>query len=118
MSFAASWRPSPQALTYALSVTAASVPATTPAGFTAGGGTVRVVNTGATNVLIVFGAGAQSAVLPVTGAPPVGQVGVMVPAGSKGTYFDIQASADSFAAIGDGAGPSIVYVQRGEGTGP
>lgn len=117
MSFSASWRPSPQALTYALSVTAASVPATSPIGFTAGGGTVRIVNTGTTNVQIVFGVGPQTAALPVTGAPPVGQFGVMVKAGSV-TYFDIQASADSFAAIGDGAGPSTIYVQRGEGTGP
>lgn len=117
MSFAASWRPSPQAFTYALSVTAASVPATTPTGFTAGGGTVRIVNTGTTNVQVVFGTGVQTAVLPVTGAPPAGQFGVLVRAGSV-TYIDIPANADSFAAIGDGAGPSSIYVQRGEGTGP
>lgn len=114
-SYSSSWRPT--GATYALSVAAASVAATTPAGFANGGSTVRVVNAGATNVFMVFGSGAQTAVLPVTGAPPVGVSGVMCPAG-KTSYFDIPQSADSYAAIGDGAGPSLVYVQRGEGTGP
>lgn len=105
-------------LTYALSVGAATTPATVPTGFSSGGGVARIVNTGATNVQVVFGVGVQTAVLPVTGAPPTGQAGVMVKAGSPGTYIDIPANADSFAAIGDAAGPSIIYVQRGEGNGP
>lgn len=115
MSVAASWRPS--GLTYALSVGATTTPATTPTGFSSGGGTVRVVNSGATNVFVAFGTGAQTAVLPASGAPPTGQNGVMCKSGSV-TYFDAPATADSFAAIGDAAGPGIIYVQRGEGTGP
>lgn len=104
-------------LTYALSIGAASVPATTPVGFIGGGSVARIVNSGATNVQVVFGVGAQTAVLPVTGAPPTGQGGVLVRANSV-TYFDLPANADSFAAIADAAGPSIIYVQRGEGNGP
>lgn len=107
----------PNTPTYALSVGAASVPATAPTGFAGGGSVARVVNSGATDVLIVFGVGAQTAVLPVTGAPPSGQSGTVVKAASI-AYIDGVGSADSFAAIGSAAGPGIVYVQKGDGNGP
>lgn len=111
-----SFRPS-GALTYALSVGNVTAPATTPTGFVGGGSVARVVNSGATNVQIIFGVGVQTAVLPVTGAPPTGQPGTMCKSGST-TYIDLPAQSDSFAAIGDAAGPSVIYVQRGEGNGP
>lgn len=114
MSVAASWRPG-SSLTYALTVTAASTPNTTPAGFTSGGGTAKIVNTGAQNVFVVFGVGAQTAVLPASAA--AGQSGTMVKAGST-AYVDIPANADSFAGIADSAGNNTIYVQRGEGNGP
>lgn len=115
MAYAGSWKAN--TLTYALSVGVASVAATLPVGFVGGGSTARIVNTGSTNVFVVFGVGAQVAVLPVTGAPPTGQNGVMVRATSV-AYADGVGSADSFAAIGDGAGPAIIYVQKGDGNGP
>lgn len=114
MSVEASWRPG-SALTFATSIGAISVASTTPAGFTSGGGTVRIINSGTTNVQIVFGVGAQVATLPIAGTPAAG---TMVRGGAPATYIDIPANADSFAAIGDAAGPSILYIQRGEGTGP
>lgn len=104
-------------LAYALSVTNASVAATLPVGFVGGGGVARVSNSGASNVFVVFGVGVQTAVLPATGAPPVGQAGFMCLKGNT-TYVDIPANCDSFAAIGDAAGPSVIYVHRGEGNGP
>lgn len=115
MAYAAAFKPN--TLTYALSVGAASVPATVPVGFAFGGSVARVVNSGATDVLIVFGVGAQTAVLPVTGAPPTGQNGTIVKAGSV-AYIDGVGGADSFAAIGSAAGPGVVYVQKGDGNGP
>lgn len=113
--YAGAWKPN--SLAFALSVGAASVPATLPVGFAGDGAVARVVNSGATNVLVVFGVGAQTAVLPVTGAPPTGQSGVMVKAGSV-AYVDGVGAADSFAAIADAAGPGIIYVQKGDGNGP
>lgn len=138
MSFPAPWRPS-NAPVFALSVAAASVAARQPVNFTLGGGTVRIVNTGATSVLITFynfllnGSADPTLTFPVTGAPPVAQppVGTIVgpqtstllvpaAAGSLGSvnYLDIPGQCDSFVAIGSAAGPSIIYVQRGEGNGP
>lgn len=118
MSAEASWRPS--GLSYAITTTtvAVSVPATTPVGFTSGGATARIVNIGPSDVQVVFGVGVQTAVLPTTGAPPVGQAGVFVRGGAPATYIDIPANADSFAVVANGTGVSTVVVQRGEGTGP
>jgi hypothetical protein len=138
MSFPAPWRASATPI-YALSVGAAQVTARQPVNFSLGGGTVRLVNTGATAVLITFynfplnNSTDPTLTFPVTGAPPVGQPTVgaiagpytstmLVPAaaGSLGSvnYLDIPGQCDSFAAIGSAAGPSIIYVQRGEGNGP
>jgi hypothetical protein len=136
MSFPAPWRPD-GAPVYALSVGVAQVNATQPVGFVTGGGTARLVNTGATAILVVFYnfaiSGTPVLTFPVTGAPPVGQPPIgSVPgqmfatllspaaAGSLGSvnYIDVPANADSFSAIGSAAGPSIFYVQRGEGNGP
>lgn len=115
MAYSAAFKPS--GLTYALSVGATTTPATTPTGFAGGGNVARVVNSGATDVLIIFGIGVQTAVLPVTGAPPTGIAGTVVKAASV-AYIDGVAGADSFAAIGSAAGPGIVYVQKGDGNGP
>lgn len=135
MGAAGSWRPG-TALTYALSVPNTQVNAQQPVGFAGGGGTVRIVNAGTTDIFIVFFSYAQAGntlpvlTFPVSGSPPTGQpgtfaaqqVGVMVAAvgasGAQPMYVDIPATADSFSAIGGAAGPSIIYVQRGEGTGP
>lgn len=115
MAYAGSFKPT--GLTYALSVPATTAPATLPVGFASGGSTARIVNSGTTNVFVVFGTGAQVAVLPASGAPPTGQSGVMVK-GSSVAYIDGVGAADSFAGIGDAAGPSIIYVQKGDGNGP
>ena len=109
-------------LTYSLSaIGVASVPATLPVGFIGGGSVARIVNSGPAtdaDVFVVFGTGAQTAVFPVTGAPPVGQgPGVLAKANAT-TYYDLPAQADSFAAIALAAGPSTIYVTRGEGNGP
>lgn len=98
-------------LTYALSVSNANSQATTPTGFTQGGAAVQIYNSGATDVQVVFGVGAQTAVFPTPGSP---QAGYTIP--SKAVIVvAIPANSDSFAAIGSAAGPSIIYVTRGDG---
>lgn len=97
--------------TFALSVTAANSQATAPAGFAQGGAAAQIYNSGANLVQIVFGVGAQVAVLPTPGAPTAGYTiapGALLVVG-------IPANADSFAAIGSAAGPAVVYVTRGDG---
>lgn len=136
MSFPAPWRPT-QAPVFALGASAVQANAQSPVNFTLGGGTVRIINTGAFPVLVTFynfaANGNANPVLtfPVTGAPPVGQPAVAAiagpyastllspaAAGSLGSvnYLDIPGQCDSFAAIAGGA--ATIYVQRGEGTGP
>jgi hypothetical protein len=137
MSFPAPWRPA-SAPVFALSVGVAQVNATSPVSFQAGGGTCRIVNSGATSILVTFynnasNGGPPVLTFPVTGAPPVGQPAIsaiagpytstlIVPgaAGSLGSvnYVDVPGNCDSFSAIGSAAGPSIIYLQKGEGTGP
>lgn len=98
-------------LTFALSVTGSNSQATTPAGFTQGGAVAQIYNSGSVTVQVVFGVGAQTAALPVPGTPAAGYIiapGALMCVG-------IPANADSFAAIGAGAGPSVIYVTRGDG---
>lgn len=97
--------------TFALSVAATNSQATLPAGFTQGGAAAQIYNSGANAVHIVFGVGAQVAVLPVPGTP---QPGYTIAPGAT-MVVGIPANADSFAAIGTAAGPSVVYVTRGDG---
>lgn len=109
------WKPSGK--TYARSITASQVNATTPAEFSGGGPVARVYNSGTVPVMVAFYAnanGAPTLVFPVDAAPPVGEPGVVVPAGAT-VFVDGVASADSFAAIGQAAGPSVIYVQKGDG---
>lgn len=113
MSASASWRSSSN--TYSATPAATSASVTTPAGFTAGGGTARVVNNTNGAVAFQFGTGAQVAVLPAPGVP---SSAVVVNAGAT-SFIDIPATADSFATISNNAAPvGNIYVQRGEGTGP
>lgn len=123
MTISASWRSSRQGFTYARSITASTVAARQPVGFEIGEGTVRVTNSSAT-VYIAFMAysfavaGADPTLtFPVDGSPPVGQSVTIIGPGQT-AFFDIPANADSFAAIGSAAGPSVIYVQRGAGVGP
>lgn len=97
--------------TFALSVTGSNSQATTPAGFSSGGVAGRIYNSGSVAVQIVFGIGAQTAVLSVPGTP---QPGYVIAPGAV-EVVGIPANADSFAAIGTGAGPSVIYVTRGDG---
>lgn len=97
--------------TYALSVTGSNSQATTPSGFSSGGTACRIYNSGTVAVQIVFGIGAQTAVLSIAGTP---QSGYVIAPGAV-EVVGIPANADSFAAIGAGAGPSLVYVTRGDG---
>lgn len=122
MSFRA-WGPKSNSV-YALSVAAAQVNATLPVNFNIGGGQCKIYNSGATDVLVTFyknANGAPTQVFPLTGAPPVGYtagrdtVTTVVPKGVE-KQVSITIDADSFAAIGSGAGPSIIYVQRGDGS--
>jgi hypothetical protein len=127
MSAPSSWRATQfiggQPSSYARSIGAASVAARQPVGFAAGGPTVRVTNT-STTVYIAFAAynfallqGDPTLVFPADGAPPVGQPVTVIGPGQT-VFFDIAANSDSFAAIGNAAGPTVIIVQRGEGTGP
>jgi len=91
--------------------------------FGAGECSCRVFNS-STTVTIAFQAysfaitGADpSLTFPVDGAPPTGQPVIIIAPGAT-AFFDIPANADSFAAIGSAAGPTIIYVQRGTGVGP
>jgi hypothetical protein len=110
-------------LTYARSITAAQVNSVTPVGFATGGRDVLVYNSGAVPVMfyaynskITAGTpgGLPTMVFPVDGTPPTGQPGTVVPPGAI-HVIGIRADADSFTAIGQAAGPSVIYVQRGEG---
>ena len=116
----------PQSLAFSRSVTAVTTLATQPTGFAQGGNNYRVINSGALPILIVFynftlgtpnvntpGTN-PTLVFPVDGNPPVGQVGVVIPAGADEIIQGV-ANADSFAAIGQAAGPTLIFVQRGEG---
>jgi hypothetical protein len=128
MSFRA-WGPK-QNKVYARSITAAQVNAVQPTDFAKGGNQVKVYNSGATDVLVAFwahGDGDPTLVFPVDGAPPTGQgagqpgqqksgaTATIVPKGVE-KQISIPLSADSFGAVGSGAGPSIIYVQRGDGS--
>lgn len=109
-------------LTYARSITAAQVNAIKPVGFTQGGREMLVYNSGAVAVMVAAfnstlaaGQGGQpTMVFPADGAPPTGQPGTIVPPGGY-VVIGIRSDADSFCAIGQAAGPSLIFVQRGEG---
>lgn len=109
-------------LTYARSITAAQVNALKPAGFTQGGREMLVWNSGTVAVMVAAynstlaagQGGTPTMVFPVDGAPPTGEPGTIVPPGAI-MVIGIRSDADSFAAIGAAAGPSVIYVQRGEG---
>lgn len=125
MSFRA-WGPKKN-LVFALSVAATQVNATTPVGFANGGNQCSLYNSGATDVLVSFyknADGVPTLTFPVTGAPPVGSgpgtgpnagACTVIPKGAR-IQVSIPAGCDSFAAIGSAAGPSIIYVQRGDGS--
>lgn len=122
MSFRA-WGPKTNKV-YARSITASQVNAIQPVGFSNGGGQVKVYNSGSTDVLVAFWAhanGDPTLTFPVDAAPPVGSgagtqaVATIVPKGVE-KQISIPISADSFGAIGSGAGPGIIYVQRGDGS--
>lgn len=89
--------------------TAASVGVALPAGTS---NTLEIVNTSATLfVFCVTGVGAQTAALitstqtgPGWAVPPLGTKRIRIPPGH-----------DNFAAIGSGAGPTAVFVCRGDG---
>lgn len=100
---------------YALSVGSAQANAQQPTGFASGGVEATVYNSGATDVLVYFYkfSSLPTLTFPVTGAPPVGEAGIVVPKGAR-VEVRIPANADSFSAIGSAAGPSIIYVQRGK----
>lgn len=128
MSFRA-WGPR-QNKVYARSITASQVNAIQPAGFSTGDGQVKIYNSGTVDVLVAFwnhGDGDPALTFPVDGAPPVGQgagqpgtqvhgaTATVVPKGVE-KQISIPVNADSFGAIGQGAGPSVIYVQRGTGS--
>lgn len=107
----------PQGPSYARSITAAQVNALSPVGFTAGGSCYRIFNSGTVPVAFLpFLAASGTPVLtfPVDGAPPTGQLGTVIAPGAV-EVIQGPANADSFAAIGQGAGPSIIFVSRGDG---
>lgn len=127
MSFRA-WGPK-QNLIYALSVANAQITATTPVGFNKGGNQVKIANSGTTAVFIVFyknADGAPTLTFPVSGTPPVGEGSSLSPVdgqtcativlGGQEKQISIPIGCDSFAAFGAAAGPSIIYVQRGDGS--
>lgn len=97
--------------TYALSVAGTNSQATAPPGFSSGPTACRIYNSGSVAVQVVFGAGAQTAALSVPGTP---QPGYVIAPGAV-EVVGIPANADSFAAIGTAAGPSVIYVTRGDG---
>lgn len=107
-----------------LSVGSAQADATTPAGFGNGGDQCKVYNSGSTDVLVCFytnAKGKPTLTFPAGGTPsnagaarPDASVTV-VPKGVE-KQISIPATADSFSAIGSAAGPSIIYVQRGDGS--
>jgi hypothetical protein len=77
-----------------------------------GGGTLEIVNTSATlYVFCIAGTGAQTAAIPASGA--VGAGWCVPPMGTK--RVRISPNFDTFAAIGSGAGPTAVFISRGDG---
>lgn len=77
-----------------------------------GGGTLEVTNTSATLfVFFVTGVGAQVAAIPATGA--VGAGWGVPPLGTR--KIKIPPNHDTLAAIGSAAGPSVIFVTRGDG---
>lgn len=92
-----------------LDVTAASKSLALPSG----GGTLEVVNTSASLlVFFVTGVGAQVAAIPADtalgagwGVPPLGTKRIRVPP-----------NHDTLAAISTAAGPSTIFVNRGDGS--
>lgn len=126
MSFRA-WGPKQNAV-YARSITASTVTAVQPVGFANGGNQAKVYNASSTvAVLVCFyshAAGDPTLTFPVDGTPPAGSkagaarpdaaVTIVPPLAEK--QISIPIGADSFAAIGAAAGPSLVYVQRGDGS--
>lgn len=120
-----SWGPK-QNMVYALSVAATSVAARQPVGFAGGGNQCKIKNSGTIPVMVAFykynGSADPTLVFPVTGAPPVGENGAQALAAAvvllagEVAQISIPNNADSFAAIGSAAGPSIIYVQRGDGS--
>lgn len=126
MSFRA-WGPKNNKV-FARSIPATQANAIQPAGFASGGGQCKIYNSGATDILVAFwkhADGDPSLTFPVDGAPPTGQgagspvdgqaVVTIVPKGVE-KQISIPLGADSFGAIGSAAGPSIIYVQRGDGS--
>lgn len=90
--------------------TAASVGVAIPGG--GGGNVLEIVNTSATLfVFCVTGVGAQTAVLITTGQTGPGWA--VAPLGTK--RIRIPPGHDNFAAIGSGAGPTAVFITRGDG---
>lgn len=104
-------------LVYARSITASQVNAVTPAGLKTGGDTWRVYNSSSTIAVIVLpynnARGTPTLVFPIDGGPPTGEPGVLVAPGQTVNITGF-ADSDSFAAIGSAAGPSLIYVQRGD----
>jgi hypothetical protein len=124
MSFRA-WGPRKN-LVYARSITASQVNAIQPVGFANGDGQVKVYNSGSVDVLVAFwnhGDGDPTLTFPVDAGPPVGSGAAgksgwsvtIVPKGVE-KQISIPANADSFGAIGQAAGPTLIYVQRGTGS--
>jgi hypothetical protein len=88
--------------------TASSVSVALPSG----GNVLEIVNTSATlYVYCVTGVGAQTAVIPASGA--IGAGWALAPLETK--RIRISPNHDTFAAIGSGAGPTSVFVSRGDG---
>lgn len=117
------WGPK-QSPVFPLSVGSAQADATTPAGFTNGGDQGKVYNSGSTDVFVCFysnSKGKPALTFPVSptaqnaGASRPDAAVTIVPKGVE-KQISIPATADSFSAIGSAAGPSIIYVQRGDGS--
>jgi D-tyrosyl-tRNA(Tyr) deacylase len=119
------WGPK-QSPVYALSVGSTQATATTPTSFNNGGDQAKIYNSGSTIVLVSFysnASGTPTLTFPVTGSPPTGQnagkrpdaVTTLVAPGAE-KQISIPATADSFTAIGSATGPSVIYVQRGDGS--
>lgn len=127
MSFRA-WGPKTNKV-YARSITASQVNAIQPVGFANGGGQVKIANSSTTvQVLVGFwkhADGDPTLVFPVDGAPPTGQNAGNPTDGQAAATFvlpnqekqiSIPVGCDSFGAIGSAAGPTLIYVQRGDGS--
>ena len=126
MSFRA-WGPK-QNKVYARSITASQVNAITPTGFANGGNQVKIANAGTLAVLVAFwkhSDGDPTLTFPADGSPPTGQnagapvdgvacATLVLPGQEK--QISIPLGVDSFGAIGSAAGPTLIYVQRGDGS--